>query len=85
MIRYRLRSRYKAEGFWTYQEVLAESQARFCQRQREYVEIPDLRREAEQLVASGEADEPTRGAAVAMKKQPKRKAAAKSQSQRNLF
>lgn len=73
-------------GGWSYAEVLAESAARFCHRERAVVEIPrELRRETEELVSSGEADEPTRGAAVAMKKQPKRKAAATGRSQGQLF
>lgn len=74
-------------GGWSYAEVLAESAARFCHCERAVVEIPpEVRRETEELIASGEADEPTRGAAVAMKKQkPRRKAAAKSRSQGQLF
>lgn len=82
MIRYRLRSRYKANGYWTHQEVLDESAARFQQgRRSEDKPLPKgERRRLEEMERSGELD--VRTAPVVS--EPKRKAV-KADPQKALF
>lgn len=85
MIRYRLRSRYKAEGYWTYQEVLDASSAAFQHGRRvEAKPLPKgLRRELEELVDSGELD--VRTVPVVDEKPKKRAAKQVTSMQKALF
>ena len=80
-----LPSRFK-DGGWTYAEVIAASEAQFCGRVVEHKPLPKaVRRELQEVLDSGEADDPTRGAVeVSPPKRAKKKTAKKS-AQKALF